>query len=196
MATERQIAANRRNALKSTGPRTAAGKAASARNAIRHGLYSVDSVVPAIGESDASFLTHLQPYLATAVDPADPIELSLLRHLATLDWQLSRARREQAGIADYTAQALWDRSVTASPAPALSPDFGPFAESASRGPSRLAGLAFVANSTSADAPEKLSRIQARLYGPYFRALKALTEYRNKPNRNSRKQLTEKDREAA
>jgi hypothetical protein len=38
MATERQIAANRRNARKSCGPRTPAGKARSSRNAITHGL--------------------------------------------------------------------------------------------------------------------------------------------------------------
>lgn len=38
MATERQIAANRRNAQKSRGPRTAAGKRRAAGNAHRHGL--------------------------------------------------------------------------------------------------------------------------------------------------------------
>lgn len=38
MASERQIAANRRNALKSTGPRSRAGKAKVAANALRHGL--------------------------------------------------------------------------------------------------------------------------------------------------------------
>src|SRR6185437_8216135 len=38
MASERQVAANRANALKSTGPRTAAGRAKSSRNAYRHGL--------------------------------------------------------------------------------------------------------------------------------------------------------------
>ena len=38
MASDKQIAANRANAKKSTGPRTAAGRAKSSRNAYRHGL--------------------------------------------------------------------------------------------------------------------------------------------------------------
>jgi hypothetical protein len=38
MATERQIAANRANARRSTGPKTIAGKMSSSRNAYRHGL--------------------------------------------------------------------------------------------------------------------------------------------------------------
>ena len=38
MTTERQSAANRRNAKASTGPRTAAGKRKVAQNARRHGL--------------------------------------------------------------------------------------------------------------------------------------------------------------
>jgi hypothetical protein len=38
MASEKQIAANRANAKRSTGPKTAAGKMASSRNAFRHGL--------------------------------------------------------------------------------------------------------------------------------------------------------------
>jgi hypothetical protein len=38
MASERQIAANRRNSLKSTGPRSAGGKKRASRNAHQHGL--------------------------------------------------------------------------------------------------------------------------------------------------------------
>lgn len=40
MATPAQIAANRRNALKSTGPKTGQGKRASSRNAVKHGVYA------------------------------------------------------------------------------------------------------------------------------------------------------------
>lgn len=38
MATDRQIAANRQNAKRSTGPRSRAGKKRSSRNSFRHGL--------------------------------------------------------------------------------------------------------------------------------------------------------------
>jgi hypothetical protein len=38
MASERQFEANRKNAKRSTGPKTRAGKARSSRNALRHGL--------------------------------------------------------------------------------------------------------------------------------------------------------------
>jgi hypothetical protein len=47
MATERQIAANRQNAKKSSGPRSTAGKARSRRNALRHGLSIPSRAIPA-----------------------------------------------------------------------------------------------------------------------------------------------------
>ena len=40
MTSERKVAANRRNAARSTGPRTQGGRATAARNALRHGLRS------------------------------------------------------------------------------------------------------------------------------------------------------------
>jgi hypothetical protein len=49
MASERQISANRRNALKSTGPKSRAGKKRAGRNSLRHGL----SNISAPGECDA-----------------------------------------------------------------------------------------------------------------------------------------------
>jgi len=47
MASDRQIAANRRNAKKSTGPRSEGGRKASRRNARRHGLAAAIETDPA-----------------------------------------------------------------------------------------------------------------------------------------------------
>src|SRR5205807_417954 len=52
MATIKQIEANRRNALKSTGPKTPGGKAAVRLNALRHGLRAHAVVLP--GENPGS----------------------------------------------------------------------------------------------------------------------------------------------
>src|SRR5260370_22723983 len=51
MTSFRQIEANRRNALRSTGPRTEAGKQASRRNAVRHGL-TAETVISALEDAD------------------------------------------------------------------------------------------------------------------------------------------------
>ena len=56
MATAKQVAANRRNAQRSTGPRTAAGKSTSSRNALRHGL-SRPQEMNAATEADIHQLT-------------------------------------------------------------------------------------------------------------------------------------------
>ena len=46
MSTPKQIAANRRNAQKSTGPRTTAGKAKTRLNPLKHGLTAETIVLP------------------------------------------------------------------------------------------------------------------------------------------------------
>jgi hypothetical protein len=47
MATEKQIAANRANSKRSTGPQTKSGRLKSSRNSFRHGLSGPSSINPA-----------------------------------------------------------------------------------------------------------------------------------------------------
>jgi hypothetical protein len=92
MASERQIAANRRNARKSTGPRSGAGKKRSSRNAYRHGLtLSITSTV-----AFAKQLDKLARKIAG--DTEDPILLERARAVAQAELDLARVRRAKVAL--------------------------------------------------------------------------------------------------
>ena len=74
MTTERQVAANRVNASRSTGPRTPEGKARVALNAIKHGLFSRESLVK--GESQVDLLD-FGKRLRAQLAPVGELELLL-----------------------------------------------------------------------------------------------------------------------
>lgn len=97
MTSEAQIAANRRNAAKSTGPRTDRGKATVARNALRHGL-SAEKVLT-FDETNGDFQTFLDEQRA-AFAPADAIEEQLVERIAFCAWRLRRIYRIEADIID------------------------------------------------------------------------------------------------
>jgi hypothetical protein len=83
-----QIAANRRNAKKSTGPKTTNGKASSRLNALTHGLTAETCLLP--GESLADFEC-LHAQLVAEFTPATVMEEILVDRLAGLVWRLRRA---------------------------------------------------------------------------------------------------------
>jgi hypothetical protein len=100
MTTPAQIAANRRNALKSTGPRTAAGKAASSRNGLRHGLTSRRAVVR--GE-DAQDFERFRAELRSALAPRDAREEVLAETVVYAAWRMRRAWRAEAQLFNRAA---------------------------------------------------------------------------------------------
>ena len=85
----KQFRANRRNAQRSTGPRTEEGKAASARNATTHGAFCADLLLP--GE-DAEALLALKRGIDAALSPGDAIERELADRIAATQWRLRRLR--------------------------------------------------------------------------------------------------------
>jgi hypothetical protein len=91
MATQKQIKANRKNAKKSTGPKTEEGKAAVSQNAVKHGLFA-ESVVT--GEKEAEYEAFYGELLAELA-PRGAIELLLAERIVSLWWRLRRAERMQ-----------------------------------------------------------------------------------------------------
>ena len=87
MTTTRQAEANRLNALKSTGPRTPAGKAVVAYNATKHGLLSRESLVK--GESEAD-LVDFGKRLRAQLAPVGELELLLVDRIVSTAWRLRR----------------------------------------------------------------------------------------------------------
>ncbi len=96
MATSnRRTQANKQNALQSTGPRTAVGKAASSGNAVQHGILSRHLILP--GESRGEF-DALLLQLMTEQQPVGTLEQALVERMAVALW------RQRRLVAAETAQ--------------------------------------------------------------------------------------------
>ncbi len=88
-STAAQIAANQANARQSTGPATPAGKAASARNALRHGFRSQSVLLP--GDDPAEY-ADLLAELHAHFPATDLTTERCVREMADSEWRLRRAR--------------------------------------------------------------------------------------------------------
>ena len=99
MASQQQIDANRRNARRSTGPKTPEGKAIVSRNAIRHGLTSTRAI--ALPEENLEEFNDLLESFSAQFQPQSPFERSLVLQMAVADWRMRRAVRLETGILAY-----------------------------------------------------------------------------------------------
>ena len=99
MATKTQIIANRRNAKKSTGPRTTEGKAIVSQNAVKHGLSAARTVISS--ENQADFDLYRDRMLAELI-PDSPVQSMLAERIISLSWRLKRA----INIQNQTIDAL------------------------------------------------------------------------------------------
>lgn len=108
MTSPTQISANRRNAAHSTGPTSDTGKAAASYNALKHGLYARDVVLP--GEDRAEYDAMLAE-LTDEFAPKGRYEITLVRRLADIWWRLGRASAVEAGLLSPT----WEGPPCAGP---------------------------------------------------------------------------------
>jgi hypothetical protein len=89
MATQKQIDANRINALKSTGPRTATGKSKSRLNALRDGL---TGQIVTLSPQDRPVFEQLKAEVLAGFNPQTIIERKLAHAIAWDTWRLDHLR--------------------------------------------------------------------------------------------------------
>jgi hypothetical protein len=153
MATDKQTAANRLNAQKSTGPKTPEGRAAVRLNGVTHGLTAKTLVLK--GESESDFKALFES-LEAEHQPTTPTEEILVADLAMAAWRRRRLYNMEAGYykvrmsneAEYTREKLDD-----------------------------AGLLGKVASNSGDTMALIGRQEARLERTYYRALHELQRLR-------------------
>ena len=97
MATQAQMNANRQNAQKSTGPKTAEGKAVVAQNAIKHGLFAQENVIKCEKVSD---FNRFREELMAGLAPVGGVEALLAERIVSLSWRLKRVERMNSEVID------------------------------------------------------------------------------------------------
>ncbi len=102
MATLKQFEANRRNAQKSTGPKTPEGKAAISMNALRHGLRARTVVLP--GEDPSEFHQFCDD-LEVEWTPQSRTEQFYVEQMAVSQWKLIRMEVGEVAIFEDVERA-------------------------------------------------------------------------------------------
>jgi hypothetical protein len=106
MTSFRQIEANRRNSLKSTGPSTEEGKRRSRRNAMRHGLCA-ETVIENV--EDIEDYRAFEAAVIADYDAQTAVERELVLRLASLLWRLRRSTVIETDLLRIQAEILRDR---------------------------------------------------------------------------------------
>jgi hypothetical protein len=99
--TPGEIESRRRNAKKSTGPRSEAGKRRAALNALKYGRYTgphtMEQSMLLLGEDPHEFRAFRESLIASR-QPADAVERMLVEDIAQLAWKKRRLNRAQQGL--------------------------------------------------------------------------------------------------
>jgi hypothetical protein len=173
MATKEQTRANKENAKRSSGPRTAAGKAKSSQNAFKHGLRAQATVLPDENLDDFEFLSS---ELEDQFQPQTAVEWNLLRQLADAEWRMRRVPCLEAAL---LAAKLNETVRYYGNFPERLPEDDAEADMV------LIGAAAESDASGGDTFSKLSRYEARLSYRYFKALEHLQK-----NQSLRKRAAE------
>ena len=91
----KRINANRENAKKSTGPKTASGKFRSCRNALKHGLDSRKHLI--LGEDVKEFQEMRESYIKM-LEPLNILEVEECMQIIAMSWKIRRFSVVETGL--------------------------------------------------------------------------------------------------
>jgi len=177
MASQSQVAANRRNAAKSTGPRTMQGKAVVAQNAIKHGLLARQNVMRS---EDPQEFERLRNRMLAELVPAGTTEFTLAERIVSLSWRLKRAERLQNEVFDYLLakeieDCLDDYDEEMSP-----DEVEELQNDVERDPSLAVGRATVRDYSHNKVLDRLMMYEQRIEGCLYRTMAELRKVRLTP----------------
>src|ERR1039457_6592918 len=158
MSTEPKTNANRDNSKKSSGPRTAEGKARSRRNSTVHGLTGKSPILP--GEAPADLLDLAERYHAD-LKPDGAVEEDLVERMAVATYRLRRIARIEVGYFDLRLRyhPMPERLKTA-------------------GVAVPRAFAYHFDCSKEEVFDRLSRYESRIQRDYSRCLKDLQTLQN------------------
>lgn len=151
MSSQRRIDSSRANGAKSHGPVTDEGKARACANNIRHGLLAATLV---LDEEDHAAFAELISTIEEELQPATPIEKTIVENMAACQWRRMRLLGiERGNIADEV-----DRQPAAPP-------------------SRRVGRAYRQLCEQSNVTQAMNRYDARLAREYYRCREILLNSR-------------------
>ena len=155
----KRVNANRENAKKSTGPKTASGKFRSCRNALRHGLDSRKHLI--IGEDVKEFQEMKESYIKM-LEPANILEVEECMQIIAMSWKIRRFSVVETGLYNQDMmQQLKNSTNEISGILLKRPDFESIAKELDQVP-ELQGLAFRRDCKEENANIKLNTMYVRL----------------------------------
>jgi hypothetical protein len=152
MISDAKLEANRRNAAKSTGPKTPEGKAASKMNALRHGLLSECVLVP---DDDANLMLSFSEGMLNQLNPVGELEVLLVDRVIAAAWRLRRTGQIEVDVLNHILTTKLAQPLVAWRSDAT------------------AGVAFLHDAQGANSLSKLTRYESALERSFYRALHEL-----------------------
>ena len=178
----KRINANRENAKKSTGPKTASGKFRSCRNAFKHGLDSRKHLI--IGEDVKEFQEMKESYIKM-LEPSNILEVEECMQIIAMSWKIRRFSVVETGLYNQDMMQQLKNSTNEISAILLKrPDFESIAKELDQVP-ELQGLAFRRDCKEENANIKLNTMYVRLI---ITRNKLLENYFARKNWNNNKKI--------